>query len=441
MKEYLHKFNSLEELSDKKNGISDPNTAFNNDEHVSIIEAPKNYTTGKETIDYNPIVSSEKVKVLDDKTLSKIAWGIIIKTSESKEDWELVGNRQLWEDFKTGKDTGHPIGRYWLQDDGTARKCDPNDSTKFLDGSPVPNDKGQIMVYLPTLYFLNKTDEKTGHSTLWMSNKDLGGPVIKESMIGAFLSTNYDGKAYSRISDNIGRDWSMIKGYERLQAVGPYFNHMDYDQWRYIIMLHLSEFGTNNICSTIGRGQDSSLRNVGKTAKFGDKTCYVDTNELAEKENKDTNGFQNFLGLEGLIYHYVYCGGVLNHTDGVYLYKDPTKLYKTKNDITKLAKTKYRFIPKGSKINSGNEIDDIISDVCGGDYFDVFAKKTEFRKFSKWLDGQYTLGKFNDRVIRLFGMNDRHIYGLAYCDGSYSFEEGYLNAIRCGYFGKINFIN
>lgn len=434
MKEYLHKFNSLEELSDKKNGTSDPNTAFNDDEHVSIIDEPKNYTTGREIIDYNPVTSSGAV--LDDATLSKIAWGVNIKTNDDDEDWELVGNRQLWEDFKAGKDTGHPIGRYWLNDDGTARKCDPNDSTKFLDGSPVPNDEGQIMVYLPTLYFLNKTDEKTGHSTLWMSNKDLGGPVIKESMIGAFLSTNYDGKAYSRISDNIGTDWSMLKGYERTQAVGPYFNNMDYDQWRYIIMLHLSEFGTGNIKTSIGYGQNSSIDFVGKTSKWGDKICYLESDGSKEKQNKLYYGIQNFLGLEGIIHKYVWCGGVLHHSDGIYLYKNPLKLYTTQQEIINLQNSEYRKINK-KYINSGTYIKKII----GGKYFDIFCKKTIESPKKNWYSGQYNLMAFDDAPIELFGSGGNYDAGLAYCPGNCSFGYSGVNrAVRCGYFGKINFI-
>jgi hypothetical protein len=55
------------------------------------------------------------------KSLEDEAWGIIIKSDS--DDWELIGNRQLYADFKSGKNTGHPIGRYWVQDDGTARKC------------------------------------------------------------------------------------------------------------------------------------------------------------------------------------------------------------------------------------------------------------------------------------------------------------------------------
>lgn len=432
MKEYLHKFNSLEELSDKKNGTSDPNTAFNDDEHVSIIDEPKNYTTGREIIDYNPITSSGTV--LDDATLNKIAWGIIIKTSESGEDWELVGNRQLWEDFKAGKTTGHPIGRYWLTDDGTARKCDPNDSTKFLDGSPVPNDEGQIMVYLPTLYFLNKTDEKTGHSTLWMSNRDLGGPVIKESMIGAFLSTNYDGKAYSRISDNIGTDWSIITGYERTQAVGPYFNNMDYDQWRYIIMLHLSEFGTNDIQNTIGIGQKNNNHFVGKTSNYGDKLCYLNEQGTSKNSDKSAYGIQNFLGLEGLLHKYVWCGGVLNDFTGIYIYKDPTKLYKTLPEITNLGRYNYRQLYQSSQGK--------ILDIIGGKYFDVFAKKVGDLKNSKFKDSQYMYINWENRAVELFGHGANSSSGLAYCGGSSSF--GISNsgwAVRCGYFGPINFSN
>lgn len=207
-----------------------------------------------------------------EKSLEKEAWGIIIKSDS--EDWELISNRQLYADFKSGKNTGHPIGRYWVQDDGTARKCDPKDSSKFLDGSTVPLDKGQFMVYLPRLYYLVKEDKENNRRYLWMSDHDIGGHYLESSMIGAFLCTNYGGKAYSRPSDNIGKVWTIIESFERNQAVGKNFNNMDYDQWKYLIMLHLSEFGSVDIQNTIGKGEDGYIFNVGNTLTCGDSIKY-----------------------------------------------------------------------------------------------------------------------------------------------------------------------
>lgn len=372
------------------------------------------------------------------KSLEDEAWGIIIKSDS--EDWELIGNRQLYADFKSGKNTGHPIGRYWVQDDGTARKCDPKDSSKFLDGSTVPLDKGQFMVYLPRLYYLVKEDKENNRRYLWMSDHDIGGHYLESSMIGAFLSTNYNGKAYSRPSDNIGNDWSITTGFERNQAVGKNFTNMDYDQWRYLIMLHLSEFGSIDIQNTIGIGCDWTIDNVGNTLNFGDSIGYYNKKSSSIETSKNVIGKQNFFGIEGILHKHIYCGGLLNNEDGIYVYKDPNNLYKTKEEIFKLGERNYRVIP-----NTYKQKNTYIVDIIGEDYFDIFMSKSSKNNQKIWgSDEQKTLfSKYNDDTsFTLFGHGDLIFYGLAYADGSNAFI-AYANgstACRNGYFGPIKFI-
>lgn len=371
-----------------------------------------------------------------EKSLEDEAWGIIIKSDS--EDWELIGNRQLYSDFKAGKKTGHPVGRYWVQDDGTARKCDPKDSSKFLDGSKVPLDKGQFMVYLPRLYYLVKEDKENNRRYLWMSDHDIGGHYLESSMIGAFLSTNYDGKAYSRPSDNIGKDWSMVSSFERNQAIGKNFDNMDYDQWRYLIMLHLSEFGTANIQSTIRDGGDSD-NNVGNTLQCGDSIGYYKRNSSDIETNKKAYGKQNFLGIEGIVNKYTWCGGLLNTTDSIYLYKDPNNLYKTKEEITKLGEGNYRVIKKISNLTYG-----WVGDIICGDYFDVFISKEATSFHNNWGGYQSSLFKYNNGVITLFGDNygqGANVYcGLIKAHVTFFNDYDSSKACRNGYFGTIKFI-
>lgn len=429
MKEYLHNIKNTQDLINLKND-KNPQTGFANDNHVSTI----NNQYIDPAIDYHPLTSISADTKTDDWFM-KNAWGIVIKTSESGEDWELVGNRQLWEDFKAGKDTGHPIGRYWLNDDGTARKCDPNDSTKFLDGSPVPNDEGQIMVYLPDLYYRVYT-MKSGHTVLWMSNKNIGGHKLDASMIGAFLCTNYNGKAYSRISDNIGSDWSTTTGYERTQAVGKYFNIMNYNQWRYIVMLHLSEFGTNDIQKTLGQGE--KYKNnfiVGKTSKIGDKTHFF--NNTIDEQNSDPRflSTQNFLGIENLIYKYIYCSGIFFDYNTVYIYNDPTKLYKSTQKIINNNKLIYRTIQIPKDLVHNNTL--YTTDIVCGPFFDILptAQTEKFNK-SKWKDASDYI--YDNGIPRIFGSGNRNYCGLIYINLHDDYND--VIAIRNGYFGSIKFI-
>lgn len=372
------------------------------------------------------------------KSLEDEAWGIIIKSND--ENWELIGNRQLYADFKAGKKTGHPIGRYWVQDDGTARKCDPKDSSKFLDGSTVPLDKGQIMVYLPRLYYLVKEDKENNRRYLCMSDHDIGGHYLESSMIGAFLSTNYDGKAYSRPSDNIGNDWSMTTGFERNRAVGKNFNNIDYDQWRYLIMLHLSEFGSVDIQDTIGSGGNFEIFKVGNTLTCGDSIGYYKELSSDVEINKNNYGKQNFLGIEGIIHKYIPCGGLLNDTWGIYIYKYPNNIYINRKKIVKLGKGNYRVIYPIPYKQSNRYIADII----GGDYFDVFMSKAANIDKKNWgKDTQNSLFKYDNKIFCLFGVGNISFSGLTYVSGS---ESSVLSspspnyAVRNGYFGPIKFI-
>lgn len=367
------------------------------------------------------------------KSLEDEAWGIIIKSDS--EDWELIGNRQLYSDFKERKKTGHPISRYWVQDDGTARKCDPKDSSKFLDGSKVPLDKGQIMVYLPRLYYLVKEDKENNCRYLWMSDHDIGGHYLESSMIGAFLCTNYGGKAYSRPSGNIGEDWSLISSFERNQAVGKNFNNMDYDQLRYLIMLHLSEFGSIDIQKTIGRGEKNYVSYVGNTLKCGDNIGYYDK---ASTNIKEYNfGKQNFLGIEGIIHKLTLLGGSLSHDYGIYIYKDPNNLYTTKEEIVKLGKDNYRVIS-----NTYKQSNTFVADIIGEDYFDVFMSKSSNNPQKNWgEDRQENLFDGNNKELVLFGNSNWNYAGLLNIKPTNSPNYySSVHACRNGYFGPIKFI-
>jgi hypothetical protein len=319
----------------------------------------------------------------------------------------------------------------------------PKDSSKFLDGSTVPLDKGQFMVYLPRLYYLVKEDKENNRRYLWMSDHDIGGHYLESSMLGAFLSTNYNGKAYSRPSDDIGNDWSTVAGFERNQAVGKYFNNMDYDQWRYLIMLHLSEFGTNDIQKTIGKG-DTYNNIVGNTLTCGDSIGYYKSKSSDIETHKlYSYGKQNFLGIEGIINMKTLCGGLLQYNDGIYTYKDPTNLYKTKDEIVALGKGNYRVITGIVKASINSTVH--IGDFIGGDYFDTFISKEykdnvsskNWGRDSQQLELSFS---YNDNIF-LFGIGYYNNCGLAYAVGKYEFDRVNKEfAVRNGYFGPIKFI-
>lgn len=293
------------------------------------------------------------------------------------------------------------------------------------------------MVYLPRLYYLVKEDKENNRRYLWMSDHDIGGHYLESSMIGAFLCTNYGGKAYSRPSDNIGEDWSMVSSFERNQASGKNFNNIDYDQWRYLIMLHLSEFGSIDIQNIIGRGEVRDMKNVGTTLKCGDSIGYYKQDSSNIETNKASHGKQNFFGIEGIVYKSVFCGGIVNDSTGIYIYKDPNNLYMNKEKIIKLGEDNYRVIP-----NTYKQSYEYIMDIIGGDYFDVFMSKSSVYGLKNWgKDTQVRLFDLYGTYLALFGSAVDSYQGLAHAYNGGGYMDSYLFlACRNGYFGPIKFI-
>lgn len=185
--------------------------------------------------------------------LRQVAWGVPIKQDASSPDWGVIGNRQMWTEYKSH------IGRFLLTNAGNAAKLSAQDSSVFADGTALDETKGHVMFIAPRLYYLVQTDAVTGVPTLWMSQIPIGGHYIEQSCFGAYMGS-MSGTAFTSRSNVKPTGSKTINAFwNAAQVNGANFGLQSYDHRKLMVMLLLSEFGNPNCQSKIGYGVGGSV--------------------------------------------------------------------------------------------------------------------------------------------------------------------------------------
>ena len=159
----------------------------------------------------------EAINQGDEMMLRQVAWGVPLKET-SNTYWGRVGNLQAWEEYRSMS------GRFLVTEDGRAAKLNPNDSTRYADGTVLDEAKGNVMHISPRLYYRVQEDSITGIPTLWMSHIPIGGHFIGSAnnglhnVIGAYKAYKSSSKLVSRRgfaptgSRTISQNWADAQG-------------------------------------------------------------------------------------------------------------------------------------------------------------------------------------------------------------------------------------
>lgn len=200
----------------------------------------------------------------------------------------MGGDTTSWLIFK------NKIGRYFVEfpdENGIckAHKLDKTDSSLLEDGTPVDTTNGNIMVRIPHFYFNVRTEGDI--VTLTMSEREFGEncQVVKEQWIGAYFGwLDTEGKLRSLPDVNPTRSRQIRTFWADAQKNGEDFGLMDYNHYRYLIMLYLCEFLDKNSQACLGNGMTGTGDNwcapvynavTGATAGLGDQCGKVMFNE------------------------------------------------------------------------------------------------------------------------------------------------------------------
>lgn len=372
------------------------------------------------------------------EVLSQIAWGVPIDQNASSAEWGVIGNREKWEEYK------QKVGRYLVTGDGKAAKLDPDDSSVFADGSPLDEEKGNIMVIAPRLYYKVQKDPKTDIEYLWMSTLPIGGHYIGDAdddkyvCIGAYEAVR--GRGWYYIEEEGGYDcedydiigsYSMDNGtpfyiggykddkldfiWDFAQKNGKEWGLVNYDHRRFMLMLCLSEFGSPDAHIHIGYGPAGDIETmpfsatqryhvinyalrdgVGVTKCLGDHTGKVEiTLPSSFEEYHDCChvslfGIENSWGTTAELTQGIYCGASQNTEqtgNEVFIYKG--NHWPTEEEIATHPNGEYRQLTREAIISNDEGYNGIYNGGVMvklelGDHFDIIPTEIKPYDSDNW---------------------------------------------------------
>lgn len=245
-------------------------------------------------------INSSELKLVPEiqKALSipDTAWGFIINSKGELDS--KVGNSDAYWSYLTTFKRGLLVN----SDSGaTFKTIDPTDGTKLYDGTILDESLGNIMVYMPTLYY--RMDEFIGGSKiLWMCEEEfLSSKCWKEMCLGAYPGSVENNTLYSRSGKSFISSLTINQGYGRAHKNGSYYGIMHYEHIQRLFAMYIYEMGTTSfndfILSNTWNESKSILTGTSKTMTTPALTCdtYTDENGL---KHSCFFGIEDLFGLQ-----------------------------------------------------------------------------------------------------------------------------------------------
>ena len=388
----------------------------------------------------------EAINQGDEMMLRQVAWGVPLKET-SNTYWGRVGNLQAWEEYKSMS------GRFLVTEDGRAAKLDPNDSTRYADGTVLDEAKGNVMHISPRLYYRVQEDSITGIPTLWMSHIPIGGHFIGSAnnglhnVIGAYKAYKSSSKLVSRRGFAPTGNRTISQNWADAQGNGADWGLQNYDHRKLMMMFLLSEFGDSNAQKVVGGGlggttsaslwEETSGLLTGATSTLGDNfgkipvalsggvdTCRVNIMGIEDPYNWQWEQVQNaFFGNSANAQQdgtemFIYEGNRMPTT--AELEKKPVGKYRqTVRPITNMYPAKLML----------------------GEHFDIIPKTTGGGSSTHWATYYYGNGTGQLFLVggtSVSGANSSLVY--VYSGDAFS-SPGSTFGARLAYFGKLTFVN
>lgn len=400
-----------------------------------------------------PIEKMKEVMTTDDTmNLRQNAWGVKCLQNQSSQNWEVVGNQALLEEYIS------KIGRYLVTNDGKAVKLSATDSSKYADGTAIDETKGHIMVIAPKLYCVGKKDQATGITTAWFSMEPIGGDCIancnngEHICLGAYEGA-LDGTALvSRSGKTSVRSKTINQLWTAAQVNGKGWGLVDYDHARWLLYMGISKYGSPNIQSKLGYGLCGESGNsdwakfadlpTGATKAYGDACCSIPVSSaggvtaVANTCHVSLFGVENWWGKIWQFIQGIYCGNSENANQNgseVFLYAG--NRMPTSAELTTHPAGTYRQLQRVTSPTSG-----YIKELILGDKLDILPKVIGGGSTSYW--GDYSWQNTTGQVLLWGGRADYgSSCGLAVSTSSGAWTLSHSSSgSRLAYFGKLTFV-
>lgn len=305
------------------------------------------------------------------------AWGFTMNALMKDCDLPALGNYDLLTNYKSR------VGRYLVTKTGKAIKLDKSDSTKTIDGITFSADDGDVFVRLPKFYYkVVQTSDDV--SNIWMSTQDIGGHEFSEQWLGAYIGHKDDSGALRSIAGVVPTGgWSGETAWAAAQINGKDYGLYDYDTWRMITMLLLSDRKYTNVRYNLGSGcggyGDSSTSNwpktktevTGRTSSLGDSIGFIKFSDIGITTDVANTGHVSYLGLEDLWgWLWQIIQGIYERSGTLYAYKG--NRLPTSSELSSIPAGEYRMFPIGH--HNGNTCS---NKYLLGEYFDTIISSAD----------------------------------------------------------------
>lgn len=392
----------------------------------------------------------------DEMLLRQVAWGVPIKQNQSSQDWGVIGNLGMRDEYES------KCGRYLVTPDGKAAKLSATDSSVYADGTTLVESKGNVMFIAPRLYYVVKEDAASGVPYLWMSQLPIGGHYLGNCnndeyiCVGAYVGTMSGSTLVSRSDATPANNKTIEQFWTAAQTNGKDWGLTDYDHRRFMLMYALGHYGNPNIQACLGNGVGGSAGGwisvtaaciklkTGATKSLGDSWAKIDIDPLVQDEVTTTNSSRvNVGGIEDPycwiqeLLQGVYCGSVDNaDQDGTEIFIYEGNRMPTAAELSTHPSGEYRQLT--NKNNAG-----FVKTRRIGEYFDLDTTAVGGGSSSYW--GSYSNGveKISNQVCSIGGracdalwagldmFNSICAYGFKYAD----------YGARLAYFGALVFVS
>lgn len=380
----------------------------------------------------------------NEQLLRQVAWGIpLLDETQSSTSRPMTGNTSAWTAYKSR------IGRYLVTASGKAAKLSPSSSGVYADGTALDETKGSIMVIGPRLYYLVQNDSVTGIPYLWMSEMPISSHYVGQNgfnVIGAYKASISSGQLVSRSGVPFDSSGKTIDGYWNCaQSFGSQWGLVDYDLWKWVIMIGMSELQNTNFQSTLGYGVggssgiswDSTVLAMlcGATKSLGDTTGKIDISNGTNSSRISLLGIEDFYNLQWEFIQGVFFGSSSNSGQSgneIFLYSG--NRMPTSAELTSHPSGSYRQLTRLT-------IEGWLRTIIKGEYFDFFGSATGGDSSSYY--GDYNYNNSTGQVLFVGGAaGDGASSGPFYVDSLYGWSLAGSNVgARPAFYGVISFVN
>lgn len=368
--------------------------------------------------------------LIDMPTLNAKARSIVLEEG-SNPQWTLGGSQSAMDAILNTAGANNPNGSwvFAIVDGRKVRaKLDPNNHTKFIDGTAYTGLYGNQFRIFPRVYYRMETNDD-GKPVLFISSEEISTKYWKQNVIGSYKGAYLNNTLLSRPGLTTTQEQTMSQFWNAAQKNGTDYGLVDYFDYLKYNALHLCGFGNANSEVTIGiglgnAGQNYFTHQTGMTKTIGDNSST--TEYRTNCQYSGTNFYMNKLfGVEDL------AGSTWEFRPNIRFEQGTAIIYE--GNIVSNTAAAVRTFGRSTTIN-GTYVNKMVL----GEYFDLIGLTATGTSETWWCDGGWAAS--NGQLLLVGGhANNGSLGGLLAAVSHHPFSSSIaIIGARLAFKGDIN---